>query len=136
MGETPRFVLNLPAFLDSGAVFDLDGFREAAEIATVTMTLLCPNARRLALGFADLDGLLAGLGLDYDSAAARDVAACLAALLRGRAECASARLAGITGLGVQRGFQGGAPRTGGGSRSCGGGPAGFRRRGGAGGLRP
>jgi ribonucleoside-diphosphate reductase alpha chain len=100
-GETPRFVLNLPAFLDSGAVFDLDGFREAAEIATVTMTLLCPNARRLALGFADLDGLLAGLGLDYDSAAARDVAACLAALLRGRAECASARLAGITGLSVR-----------------------------------
>ncbi len=97
-GETPRFVLNLPAFLDSGAVFDLDGFREAVEIATVTLTLLRPNARRLALGFADLDGLLAGLGLDYDSAAARDVAACLAALLRGRAECASARLVGITGF--------------------------------------
>jgi hypothetical protein len=100
-GETPRFVLNLPAFLDSGAVFDLDGFREAVEIATVTLTLLRPNARRLALGFADLDGLLAGLGLDYDSSAARDVAACLAALLRGRAECASARLVGITGLSVR-----------------------------------
>jgi hypothetical protein len=97
-GETPRFVLNLPAFLDSGAVFDLDGFREAVEIATVTLTLLRPHARRLALGFADLDGLLAGLGLDYESPAARDIAACIAAILRGRAECASARLAGITGF--------------------------------------
>jgi hypothetical protein len=100
-GETPRFVLNLPAFLDSGVAFDLDGFREAAEIATVTLTLLRPHARRLALGFADLDGLLAGLGLDYDSPAARDVAGCLAAVLRGRAECASARLAGITGLSLR-----------------------------------
>jgi ribonucleoside-diphosphate reductase alpha chain len=95
--ETPRFVFNLPAFLDPGAGFDCDGFRDAVDIATVALTVLRPDARRLALGFADLDGLLAGLGLDYDSQAARDVAASLAALLRGRAECTSARLSGITG---------------------------------------
>ena len=96
--ETPRFVLNLPAFLEPGAGFDLADFGQAVEIATITLTLLRPKARRLALGFADLDGLLAGLGLDYDSPAGRDVAASLGALLRGRAECASARLSGITGL--------------------------------------
>lgn len=99
-GDAPRFVLNLPAFLDPGAGFDVAGFQQAAEIAVITLTLLRPKARRLAIGFADLDGLLAGLGLDYDSIAAREVAACVAAILRGRAECASARLSGISGLSV------------------------------------
>ncbi|MFC7554036.1 hypothetical protein ACFQU7_20280 [Pseudoroseomonas wenyumeiae] len=47
----------------------------------------------LRLGFADLAGLLAALGLPYDSAAARDAAACLTALTRGAAEAASAELA-------------------------------------------
>jgi ribonucleoside-diphosphate reductase alpha chain len=95
--DAPRFIFNLPAFLDPGVGFDCDAFRDAVEIATVVLTVLRPDARRLALGFADLDGLLAGLGLRYDSQAARDVAASIAALLRGRAECTSARLSGITG---------------------------------------
>jgi ribonucleoside-diphosphate reductase alpha chain len=95
--DRPRFVFNLPAFLDPGAGFDCDGFRDAVDIATVALTVLRPGARSLALGFADLDGLLAALGLDYDSQAARDVAASVAALLRGRAECTSARLSAITG---------------------------------------
>ena len=94
---SPRFIFNLPAFLDPAAGFDCDGFRDAVDIATVALTVLRPEARRIALGFADLDGLLAALGLDYDSQAARDVAACIAALLRGRAECTSARLLEITG---------------------------------------
>lgn len=92
----PRFVFSLPAFLETDGRFDICGFSDAVEIATVALTVLRPEARRLALGFADLDGLLAGLGLDYDSQPARDVAACIAALLRGRAETVSARLAGIT----------------------------------------
>jgi len=95
--DSPRFVFNLPAFFEFGTGFDCDGFRDAVDIATVTLTVLRPDARRLALGFADLDGLLAAMGLDYDSQAARDVAAAIAALLRGRAECTSARLSGITG---------------------------------------
>ena len=98
---TPRFVFNLPAFLDAEAGFDCDGFREAVDMATVALTVLRPDARRLALGFADLDGLLAGLGLDYDSQDARDVAAAIATLLRGRAECTSARLSEITGRSFQ-----------------------------------
>jgi len=95
--ERPRFVFNLPAFLEPDAGFDCQGFRDAVDIATVALTVLRPDARRLALGFADLDGLLAALGIEYDSQAARDVASSIAALLRGRAECTSARLSGITG---------------------------------------
>ncbi|MCB8874850.1 TSCPD domain-containing protein [Acidisoma silvae] len=100
LGAAPRFVLNLPAFLDPSTGFDLAGFQEAAEVATVTLTLLRPDAKRIAVGFADLDGLLAGLGINYDSIAGRDIAACVAAILRGHAEAASARLSGLTGLQV------------------------------------
>ena len=95
--DAPRFVFNLPAFLEPGLGFDCDGFRDAVDIATAALTVLRPDARRLALGFADLDGLLAGLGLDYDSHAARTIAGRIAALLRGRAESTSARLSDITG---------------------------------------
>ena len=95
--DAPRFVFNLPAFLEPGIGFDCDAFRDAVDIATVALTVLRPDARRLALGFADVDGLLAGLGLDYDSHAARSIAGYVAALLRGRAESTSARLSDITG---------------------------------------
>lgn len=95
--DTPRFVLNLPAFHDAESGFDHAAFGAAAEIAALTLALLRPQARRVAVGFADLDGLLALLGLDYASAAAREVAGAIAALLRGRAECASARLSDATG---------------------------------------
>jgi ribonucleoside-diphosphate reductase alpha chain len=93
----PRFVFNLAAFLEAEAGFDLVGFQNAIDMATIALTVLRPGARRLALGFADLDGLLAGLGLAYDSVEARAVAADLAAVLRGRAECVSARLTDVTG---------------------------------------
>ena len=96
-GAMPRFVLNLPAFIEPEIGFDLAAFQEAAEIAAITLALLQPQARRIAVGFADMDGLLAGLGLAYDMVAGRDVAVAVAALLRGRAEMASARLSGMTG---------------------------------------
>ncbi len=96
----PRFVLNLPAFLEPDTGFDIAGFAAAAEIAAVTLAVLRPEAPRLAVGFADLDGLLAGLGLDYASGAARDVAAAVAAIMRGHAECASAGLSALTGMTV------------------------------------
>ncbi|GAB0116817.1 TSCPD domain-containing protein [Acidisoma sp. 7E03] len=93
----PRFVLNLPAFHDAESGFDHEAFGDAAETAALTLALLRPGARRIAVGFADLDGLLALLGLDYASPAARDVAVAIAAVLRGRAECASARLSDAAG---------------------------------------
>ena len=78
----PRFVLNLPAFFDPSEGFDVAGFAEAVETATVALALAVPGARRLAVGMADLAGLLAVLGLDYGSDNARDVARALAAIDR------------------------------------------------------
>lgn len=88
----PRFVLNLPAFFDPSEGFDVAGFAEAVETATCAVALAMPAARRIAVGMADLAGLLAALGLDYGSEAARDIASALAAILRGRADAASAAL--------------------------------------------
>lgn len=90
----PGFVLNLPAFLESEGGFDLAGFADGVEAAVVTLTCLAPDAPRIAVRMADLAGLLAGLGIHYDSDPARDIARQLAALLRGGADAASGRLAG------------------------------------------
>ncbi|KAA2211728.1 hypothetical protein [Teichococcus oryzae] len=90
----PRFVLNLPAFLDEAGGFDSAAYARAVGTAVEALDILCGGkAARLRVGFADLAGLLAGLGLAYDSAEARSVATCLSALTRGAAECASARIA-------------------------------------------
>ena len=91
--EVPGFVLNLVGFLDDGFGFDAAAFAEAVETATVALTLAAPGAERLAIGMADLAGLLAALGVDYSTEPARDIARALAAILRGRAEAASAMLA-------------------------------------------
>jgi hypothetical protein len=98
----PGFTLNLVGFLDAECGFDAAGFAEAVETAVVALSLLAPKAERLAVGMADLAGLLAALGLDYRTDAAREVARALAAILRGRAEAASAGLArrlGVPGIG-------------------------------------
>ena len=85
-GEAPHFVLNLPAFHDAVAGFDVPAFAEAVTTAAQALALLAPHAPRYAVGLADLAGLLAALGLDYAGKPARDVAACLAAVLRGRVD--------------------------------------------------
>jgi len=85
-GVVPGFVLNLAAFHDPTLGFDLPGFIEAAETAAAALALACPTAPRLAVAMSDLAGLLARLGLDYDGPGSRDIAACLAALLRGRVD--------------------------------------------------
>jgi ribonucleoside-diphosphate reductase alpha chain len=94
----PRFVLNLPAFHDAGVGFDTAAFGEAVELAVVSLTLACPDAARIAVAMTDLAGLLACLGVAYGSDEARAIGGCLAALLRGRADAASARLAGLFGV--------------------------------------
>ena len=85
-GDAPSFVLNLPAFHDPVAGFDVTAFAMAVTTAAQALHLLAPHATRYAVGMADLAGLLAALGLDYASKPARDVAACLAAVLRGRVD--------------------------------------------------
>lgn len=87
----PRFVLNLPAFVDAGS-FESAAFAEAVETAVTVLTMAAPNAPRVAIGIADLAGMLCALGIDYAGEPARDVARALAALLRGRADAASAVL--------------------------------------------
>lgn len=86
--RTPGFVLNLPAFFDAASGFDVAGF--AAAIDTAAQALRLVSDGPCAVAMADLAGLLAALGLDYAGRPARDVAACLAAMLRGRADAALA----------------------------------------------
>ncbi len=85
-GEAPGFVLNLPAFHDPVAGFDVAAFAEAVDTAAHALALIAPAAPRYAVAMADLAGLLAALGLDYAGKPARDVAACLAGMLRGRVD--------------------------------------------------
>jgi ribonucleoside-diphosphate reductase alpha chain len=89
--DDPGFVLNLPGFLTSDGQFDVEAFGAAVETAIEALVVMAPTARDLSIGMADLSRLLAALGLRYDSEPARDVARCLAAVLRGHADAASAR---------------------------------------------
>lgn len=92
--ERPGFVLNLAAFHDPAGGFAVEAFARAADTAAAALALACPGARRVAVAMADLAGLLARLGLEYDSAEARAIGACLAALLRGRVDRALAETGG------------------------------------------
>ena len=96
-GGTPGFVLNLASFYDPAAGFDAPSFAEAVETAVTAATLAAPSANRIAVGVADLAGLLALLGLEYGSDASLAVARSIAAILRGRAEAASGALAVLFG---------------------------------------
>ena len=89
----PGFVLNLPGFFDPVRGLDLDALGEAIDLAVLTLSLAAPHAGRIAVAMSDLAGLLAALGLEYDGDPPRLVAANLAALLRGRADAASAKFA-------------------------------------------
>jgi hypothetical protein len=89
-----RFVLNLPAFLDSTGGFDSDAYADAVGIAVLGLEALSQGkAERLSVGIADLAGWLAGLGLRYGGPEALAATAALGALTRGAAEAASGRLA-------------------------------------------
>jgi hypothetical protein len=81
--DRPGFRLNLAGFHEAASGFDSAGFVQAARLAAVACRLLAPAADRYEIGMAGLDDLLAALGIAYDSRAARDLAGCLAALLRG-----------------------------------------------------
>jgi ribonucleoside-diphosphate reductase alpha chain len=96
-GDGPGFVLNLPAFLDSDGQLDCAGIAEAVETAVMALSFAAPMVRDIDVGMADLAGLLAALGVDYASDAARDIARCLAAIVRGRADAASGLLGRLSG---------------------------------------
>lgn len=93
-----RFLLNLPAFIEAEGALDLEGLAEAARLGLRFLDAWASGKpTKLRLGFADLAGLLAALHLAYDSEAARDTAAAIAALLRGAAEAESGALAARLG---------------------------------------
>jgi hypothetical protein len=97
-GEAPRFVLNLPAFLDAGGSFDAAAYAEATALAVRAAEIAGEGrAQRLSIGFADLAGFLAAHGLRYAGAEGREAAAALAALTLGAAEAESGRIAGLLG---------------------------------------
>jgi len=81
----PGFILNLGAFHDATAGFDLPLFAEAVAHIARACRLLAPEANSYEIGLSGLDDLLAALGVPYASRAARDTASCLAALLRAEA---------------------------------------------------
>ncbi len=93
----PGFVLNLAAFHDTKHDFDAPAFAEAVETAVIVLTLAAPSATAIAVGMADLAGLLALLGIEYGSDSAIVIARALAAILRGRAEAASGAMAALFG---------------------------------------
>ena len=95
--DRPGFVLNLASFHDPASGFDAPAFAEAVETAVTALTLAAPAAPCLAVGVADLAGLLARLGIQYGSEASLAVARSLAAILRGRAEAASGAMARLFG---------------------------------------
>src|SRR4051812_27171149 len=96
-GPARGFVLNLASFHDPASGFDAPAFAEAVETGVIALALAAPSAGQIAVGMADLAGLLALLGIDYGSDASLAVAGALAAIMRGRAEAASGALARVFG---------------------------------------
>jgi ribonucleoside-diphosphate reductase alpha chain len=104
--------LNLMRFYDADQErFEAEGFAHACEVVITAQEILVDNAgypreaiahnsheyRPLGLGFANLGALLMARGLPYDSAAGRDYAAAISALMSGAAYAQSARVAETQG---------------------------------------
>ena len=99
--------INLLAFLEDDGGFDVSGFCHAIDTLITAQDLLIDHSgfptpqiadvtttfRPLGLGVSNLGALLMTLGLPYDSADGRDLAATVMALLTGQAYFCSARLA-------------------------------------------
>ena len=99
--------INLLSFLDDDGAFDVSGFRRAVQVVFAAQEILVGHAdyptpaiadttrsfRQIGLGYANLGALLMALGLPYDSAEGRAVAAAVTALMTGEAYLTSTRLA-------------------------------------------
>ena len=89
--------LNLMRFQDGAGAFDVAGFSHAASLWTIVLEISVMMAqfpsqkiaelsyvyRTLGLGFANLGGLLMGMGLGYDSPEGRAIAGGISALMTG-----------------------------------------------------
>ena len=103
--------LNLLKFLREDDTFDIKAFIHTIELMFTAQEILVgysdyptekigKNAkayRALGIGYANLGSLLMALGLPYDSAEGRAIAAAITALLTGQSYATSARIAGRVG---------------------------------------
>ncbi len=99
--------LNLLKFVTPAGVFDISAYRHAIAVMITAMEILVDNSgypteaiarnshdyRPLGLGYANLGALLMAFGLPYDSAAGRDFAAAVTAIMTGQSYLQSAILA-------------------------------------------
>ncbi len=99
--------LNLMRFVTPTGTFDIAAYRHAISVLITAMEILVDNSgyptesiarnshdyRPLGLGYANLGALLMSCGLPYDSAAGRDLAAALTAIMCGQAYLQSAVVA-------------------------------------------
>jgi len=120
---------NLMKFVTPSGGFDIPAYRHAISVMITAMEILVDNSgyptkdiarnshdyRPLGLGYANLGALLMSMGLPYDSAAGRDLAAALTAILTGQAYLQSAimaancpPIASVTPLTAKIGHQDGA----------------------------
>ena len=98
---------NLLKFVNAAGVFEIEAYRHAISTMVTAMEILVDNSgypteaisrnshdyRPLGLGYANLGALLMAFGLPYDSAAGRDLAASLTAIMCGQAYLQSAVIA-------------------------------------------
>jgi len=98
---------NLMKYVTPSGVFDISAYRHSISVVITAMEILVDNSgypteaiarnshdyRPLGLGYANLGALLMSMGLPYDSAAGRDLAAVLTAILTGQAYLQSAIVA-------------------------------------------
>jgi ribonucleoside-diphosphate reductase alpha chain len=103
--------LNLMRFYDADTGFDVESFRHTCEVVISAQEILVDFAsyptekidanshtfRPLGIGYANLGALLMARGLPYDSAAGRDYAAAITALMTGAAYAQSGRIADALG---------------------------------------
>ncbi len=99
---------NLLKFVTPAGTFDISAYRHAVSVVITAMEILVDNSgyptesiaknshdyRPLGLGYANLGALLMAFGLPYDSAAGRDFAATLTAIMCGQSYLQSAVIAG------------------------------------------
>ncbi len=98
---------NLMKFVNAAGTFEIEAYRHAISVIITAMEILVDNSgyptenisrnshdyRPLGLGYANLGALLMAFGLPYDSAAGRDLAAALTAIMCGQAYLQSAVIA-------------------------------------------
>lgn len=101
---------NVLRFYKNGA-FDIDRFKKAVQLAMMAadmniskggfpipdIAINTVNYRTTGIGFANIGGLLMSLGIPYDSANGRAIAASLASLLTSTCYSVSSQLSGILG---------------------------------------